>query len=102
MPLGDLGTANVPKIGISQAFNAEKSFFVRVEANRPEQREVGWHTAPDRRFVLWLKGESEQIASDGDVRSFGPGDVGLFEDTTGKGHRSLNLSDALLAFIPLS
>ena len=102
MPMGDIGTANVPRVAISQPFSVSKILFIRVEVGLPEQRDVSWHTAPDRRFVIWLEGESEQEASDGEIRRFGPGDVFLAEDTTGKGHRSRNLSDGLLAMIPLT
>ena len=102
MPLSDFGTENVPKLGMTEPFNASKIFFVRVESNRPDHRDMDWHTAPDRRIAIWLKGETEINTSDGEVRRFGPGDVALGEDTTGKGHRSRNLSDVLIAFIPLS
>jgi len=102
MPLGDLGTANVPKIALSKSFDASKIYFVGAEVNRPEHRDIDWHTAPARQFVIWLKGEIEITVSDGAMRRFGPGDVVLAEDTTGKGHRSLNLEDVLLAFVPLA
>jgi len=102
MPVSDFGTANVPNLAMTKQMNVSKIFFVRVEANRPEHREMDWHTPPDRRFGIWLTGESEIITSDGEIRRLGPGDVALAEDTTGKGHRSRNLSDILIAFIPLS
>ncbi|MFC1607838.1 hypothetical protein ACFL47_07695 [Candidatus Latescibacterota bacterium] len=99
---GELGTANVPKVGISRAFSTSKMFFVTAEVKRPEHREITWHTAPARQFVIWLTGKIEIETSDGEKRTFGPGDIVLAEDTTGKGHISRNLSDVVLAFIPLS
>lgn len=101
-PMGELGTANVPQVGISPSLPSRELFFVAITGeSHAEQRDVGWHTAPDRRFVMYLKGEAEQESSDGEVRRFVPGDVILFEDTTGRGHRSRNIGDQLLAMVPL-
>lgn len=50
-----------------------------------------WHTAPQRQYVMFLKGETEIEVSDGAKRLFKTGDVFLVEDTTGKGHRNLRL-----------
>jgi hypothetical protein len=50
-----------------------------------------WHVAPQRQYVLFLKGETEIEVSDGEKRLFKSGDVFLVEDTTGKGHRNLRL-----------
>ena len=50
-----------------------------------------WHTAPQRQYVMFLKGETEIEVSDGEKRHFKTGDVFLVEDTTGKGHRNLRL-----------
>ena len=50
-----------------------------------------WHTAPQRQYVMFLKGDSEVEVSDGEKRRFTSGDVFLVEDTTGNGHRNLRL-----------
>ena len=47
-----------------------------------------WHPAPRRQFLVYIAGEMEAEASDGEVRRLGPGSIALVEDTTGKGHRS--------------
>ena len=47
-----------------------------------------WHPAPRRQFLVYIAGDAEGEASDGEVRRFGPGSIVLLEDTTGKGHRS--------------
>jgi hypothetical protein len=47
--------------------------------------ETGWHNPPQRLPALWLTGEVEFEASDGDIRRLPPGSVVLAEDTTGKG-----------------
>lgn len=42
--------------------------------------------APCRQLVITLDGEVEITASDGTKRRFGPGDISLAADTTGRGH----------------
>ena len=62
-----------------------------------------WHPAPKRQFMLYLQGEIEAEASDGEVRRFGPGSAVLVEDVTGKGHRSrvVGDKDVVLAVVQL-
>ena len=54
------------------------------------QREPGtfsdYHPAPFRRWQVGLVGRTIIGLSDGTSQTFGPGDVRLIEDTTGKGH----------------
>lgn len=45
-----------------------------------------WHPAPRRQYVITLSGQVEIEVGDGTVRRFGPGDVMLAEDLTGRGH----------------
>jgi hypothetical protein len=52
----------------------------------------GWHTAPQRQYVLFMIGETEIEVSDGEKRIVMAGDVLLVEDTTGMGHRNRRLS----------
>ena len=47
-----------------------------------------WHTAPRRQYIVMLEGLVEIQTSDGETRTFGPADIILVEDTTGKGHKS--------------
>jgi hypothetical protein len=42
--------------------------------------------APRRQYVITLAGQVEIETGDGTVRRFGPGDVMLADDTTGRGH----------------
>ena len=49
-----------------------------------------WHHAPHRQFVVILEGGIEVELGDGTKRHFGPGDVLLAEDKTGRGHISRN------------
>ena len=48
----------------------------------------GWHVAPRRQYVINLSGDSEVEIGDGTKRRFGPGDIFLADDTTGRGHIS--------------
>jgi len=89
----------LPSLGLSAPYRAAQVIFARIPA---ELRDAGWHTARQRQFVVYLAGETEQEASDGEIRRVGPGDVILAEDTTGKGHRSRNLGgEQLVVFIGL-
>ena len=45
-----------------------------------------WHTAPRRQYVVTLRGLAEIESGSGEIRHFGPGDVLLADDLTGKGH----------------
>jgi quercetin dioxygenase-like cupin family protein len=47
-----------------------------------------WHVAPRRQYVINLSGHSEVEISDGTKQRFGPGDIFLVDDTTGRGHIS--------------
>ena len=62
-----------------------------------------WHTAPRLQFVITLEGEVEIEAGDGTTRRFGPGDILLAEDTTGRGHisRAVNNQPHKMAFVNL-
>ena len=45
-----------------------------------------WHTAPRRQYIFILGGHMEIGIGDGTTRRFGPGDVVLADDLTGRGH----------------
>ena len=49
-------------------------------------KDHGWHNAPRRQYVITLAGQIEIQVGDGTKRAFGPGDVLLAEDKTGRGH----------------
>ncbi len=54
----------------------------------PPNWDAKWHPVPAHQFLAFLKGDYEVEASDGEKRLFGPGDLILAEDVTGKGHYS--------------
>ena len=61
-----------------------------------------WHPAPERVLAIYLAGEGEMEASDGEVRALRPGTILLAEDTTGRGHISrVTGSDEMLVVILL-
>ena len=47
-----------------------------------------WHVAPCRQYIVMLSGLVEIQTSDGEARTFGPGEIVLVEDVFGKGHAS--------------
>ncbi len=65
--------------------------------------DYNWHNAPRRQFVVNLEGGVEIVASDGTTRRFGPGEIFLAEDITGKGHisRAVNNQPRKSLFIAL-
>lgn len=63
-----------------------------------------WHPAPRRQYVITLSGQGEIETGDGTVHRFGPGDVMLADDTTGRGHitRVAGNQPRLYVTIPLT
>jgi EutQ-like cupin domain len=88
----------VPPLLVSGPFPVRGFTFVEQPPATP-----AWdpHVAPRRQWVVVLRGRSEVTVSTGERREFGPGDVVLFEDTTGEGHVSTPLTEDLaLMMIP--
>jgi hypothetical protein len=74
----------------------------RLPANPP--RPSDWHNAPWRRYVVPLSGRFEvEISAGGIIKSFGPGDILLAQDLTGKGHktRAVGGADCVWMFVEL-
>lgn len=65
--------------------------------------EPGWigelHPAPTRQFLALLSGEVEMETTDGTLRRFGPGDLVLLEDTSGKGHVTRNIGEGYATYL---
>jgi hypothetical protein len=57
-----------------------------VFRSAPANHLSDFHPVPKRQYVITLAGEVEIETGDGTIRRFGPGDVMLAEDTTGRGH----------------
>ncbi len=47
-----------------------------------------WHVAPRKQYIVMLEGLVEITVSDGESRTFAPGEIVLVEDIYGKGHKS--------------
>lgn len=64
---------------------------------------TSFHPAPRRQYVITLSGQVEIETGDGTIRKFGPGDVMLAEDNTGRGHitRVVGGQPRHYVFIPL-
>ena len=55
---------------------------------------IDFHPAPRRQYVITLEGEAEIGLGDGTIHRFGPGDVMLADDLTGKGHTTRVVGDS--------
>lgn len=88
-----------PLLFVSHAYPADGLQFVRLPA--------GWTgdsiRPPKHQFLVCLRGHLEVTASDGEKRSFGPGDCVLMEDVSGKGHhtRVKGADECVAAIIPV-
>ena len=65
---------------------------------------LDWHPSPRRQFVVVVSGRLELDVGEGEPRRFGPGDVRIMEDTTGRGHTTRVIGDepAVLAVVALT
>ena len=71
-----------PPVLTTPASPAVGYVFARVAA----EWHGDWHPAPFRELVVYVAGEGEIEASDGEIRRLGPGTILLADDTFGKGH----------------
>jgi hypothetical protein len=67
---------------VSALESAEGILFRRAPASHLHS----FHPAPRRQYVITLSGQVEIETGDGTVKRFGPGDVMLADDTSGRGH----------------
>lgn len=88
-----------PLVFVSHTFATDGLQFIRLPS--------GWAAdairPPKKQFLVCLSGQIEVTASDGEKRSFGPGDSVLMEDVEGKGHRTRvsGAGECLAAVIPI-
>ncbi|RMF66861.1 MAG: hypothetical protein D6740_12565 [Alphaproteobacteria bacterium] len=80
IPLQDAGAIGL----LSQGHPVRELVFRLTEGDY----DYDWHNAPARQYVIMLEGQVDIEVGSGEVRRFGPGDILLAEDTTGRGHRS--------------
>ena len=88
-----------PPLGLS-SFSVSKRFGYMTA---PPGWYGDWHPSPVNQICIYITGFVEAQVSDGEIRTFGPGNVTLLEDTTGKGHRSRVVGEegAILAVVQL-
>jgi hypothetical protein len=72
---------------MSDKYAAAGIRFTQIPAGA---RHVSWHTVPERVLTVRLNGSAEYETSDGEKRLVPAGGFILFEDTHGKGHRTLH------------
>jgi quercetin dioxygenase-like cupin family protein len=93
--------------GLARAAPPAAPFYVSEDRPASNYRfysfEPGWigelHPAPTRQFLALMSGAVEMETTDGTVREFGPGDLILLEDTSGKGHVTRNIGDGCATFL---
>ena len=89
-----------PVLFVSHSYRADGLQFIRLPA--------GWTGdsihPPKAQFLICLKGHLEVTASDGEKRTFGPGDSVMMEDISGKGHRTRvkGTNECIAAVIPIA
>jgi hypothetical protein len=76
-----------PKGVVGALSELQPATGVVFRETRPDY-DYDWHNAPRRQYVITLTGWAEIEIGDGTTRRFGPGDILLAEDVTGRGHRS--------------
>ncbi|HMA04823.1 MAG TPA: cupin domain-containing protein [Methanomicrobiales archaeon] len=95
------------KQSLAQAAPPAAPFYVSEDKPASKYRfysfEPGWigelHPAPTRQFLALMSGAVEVETTDGTVRRFGPGDLVLLEDTSGRGHVTRNIGDGYAMFL---
>jgi len=88
--------------GVDQVSALQPTHGIQFRTATPSHRS-SYHSVPRRQYVITLSGQVEIETGDGTVRRFGPGDVMLAEDTTGRGHITRVVGDQPrhYVFIPL-
>ena len=103
---GDDGESHIEEMGLESHPNLTELMAAKGISFRssPPGHFVDWHTAPQRQFVITLQGEVEIGLGDGTVQRYGPGNVNLAEDLTGKGHTTRVVGNVprITATIPLA
>ncbi|MHB1419902.1 MAG: hypothetical protein ACYCX4_10030 [Bacillota bacterium] len=83
---------------LSDPWKATGVFFLAAGL---ETKELGFHNSPQKMMGLIVAGDCIQETSDGDQRLFRAGDVIMFEDMTGPGHKTQNAAGTVYAMISL-
>ena len=85
-------------IAASRRYASPSVQFVEL----PDGLDQSWHPAPRRQIVVVLDGTLEVETTDGQTRSFGPGQAFLADDTASSGHRTRTVGGAVrVLFAPM-
>jgi hypothetical protein len=87
VPLKSSGTIGF----LSDAESVKGIIFREVAASY----DFDFHNAPQKQYIILLDGGVEIETSLGTKRRFTTGEILLVEDTTGKGHKTKNLENAV-------
>ncbi len=104
---GPDGQTHAEEVNISQLATAQpgilKPASVRFSTRGPGTSD-DWHTAPQRQYLITLKGHAEIEIGGGQIVHATTGSVLLIEDMTGKGHRAKVTAESEwhVMFVPLS
>ncbi len=60
---------------------------------------VDWHNAPGKHMIIVIQGKVQTEVTNGEVRSFGPGEICLAEDVEGPGHKTTDLEGPRLSLM---
>jgi hypothetical protein len=104
MYTGSDGQSHLEQIAIPSGPEPQPATGVRFHQMVPTgDPPGGWHTSPNRHYVINLAGAVEIGLGDGSLHRFGAGDCVLAEDTTGQGHttRALGNEPRIFVTIPL-
>ena len=93
----DFAPPSPPGYSVTEAMPAQSVRVLRTPANYVDD----WHPVPGRVLVALLSGRARVETSDGDTRFIERGQLVLFEDDWGKGHR-INEVDGLAYDISLT
>ncbi len=94
---------NIPPVWA--ALNGKwKAEYVSLAGNSPGWDARPLHPGNHRQVFIVLTGVTAFVASDGETREYGPGEMILMEDANSKGHGSFvpSKSNSMVAIIPLA
>jgi hypothetical protein len=74
--------ADAPSVDESRHIKAASTYAVRV----PPGFYSSWHNADKRRYIVPISGQAEIEVAGGQKITIRPGQIGMAEDLTGKGH----------------
>jgi hypothetical protein len=85
---------DIPLPYINPAGKLSANISVTSIQFRENKADYNWdfHNAPNKQFIVLLDGIIEVTTSLGEIRTFKGGEILLVEDTTGKGHKTINVT----------